>query len=40
MLDKGVDKIDFSVDESLLIDREKAPGRRTPQSSTTSGARR
>ncbi|MGI1145176.1 carboxy terminal-processing peptidase [Pseudomonas aeruginosa] len=25
MLDKGVDKIDFSVDESLLIDREKAP---------------
>lgn len=40
MLDKGVDKIDFSVDESLLIDREKPPGRRTPQSSTTSGARR
>jgi carboxyl-terminal processing protease len=25
MLDKGVDTIDFSVDESLLIDREKAP---------------
>ncbi|VXC56392.1 Tail-specific protease [Pseudomonas sp. 8Z] len=25
MLDKGVDKIDFSVDESLQVDREKAP---------------
>jgi carboxyl-terminal processing protease len=25
MLEKGVDSIDFSVDESLLIDREKAP---------------
>ncbi|MEX6504327.1 carboxy terminal-processing peptidase [Pseudomonas zhanjiangensis] len=25
MLDKGVDKIDFSTDESLLIDRENAP---------------
>ena len=25
MLEKGVDKIDFSVDESLQIDREKAP---------------
>ncbi|WP_282338859.1 carboxy terminal-processing peptidase [Pseudomonas sp. PS02288] len=25
MLDKGVDNIDFSIDEDLLIDREKAP---------------
>ena len=25
MLDKGVENIDFSVDEDLLIDREKAP---------------
>jgi carboxyl-terminal processing protease len=25
MLEKGVDELDFSIDESLLIDREKAP---------------
>ena len=25
LLDKGIDKIDFNVDESLMVDREKAP---------------
>ncbi|MGA4817354.1 hypothetical protein ACPA9J_32215 [Pseudomonas aeruginosa] len=41
MLNKGVDKIDFSVDESPAIDRERGPlGEGHRRRSTTSGARR
>lgn len=38
MLEQGVDKIDLDSDETLLIDRENAPGSKTFPNSMTSGA--